>query len=161
MRELNELISKEETDMNRELLKRYFTFQMPTAMLQAVYATNDKKVNNELVSLIKSRLSDLKNEIEKMSENEIKIEKPYEAVDTVEKILEFNRQNQEGQGLKISKIKGLKPNQMLNRLPISLAQLKAENSSEKRKNEITQLLHSLHRSKKLTKTISNNLMNTI
>ena len=101
MRELNELISKEETDMNRELLKRYFTFQMPTAMLQAVYATNDKKVNNELVSLIKSRLSDLKNEIEKMSENEIKIEKPYEAADTVEKILEFNRQNQEGQGLKI------------------------------------------------------------
>ena len=50
---------------------------------------------------------------------------------------------------------------MLNRLPISLAQLKAGNNSEKRKNEITQLLHSLHRSKKLTKTISNNLMNTI
>ena len=101
VRELNELISKEETGMNRELLKIYFTFQMPTAMLKAVYATNDKKINNELVSVIKSRLSDLINKIEKMSEDEIKIEKPYEVVDTVEKILEFNRQNQEGQGLKI------------------------------------------------------------
>ena len=46
-----------------------------------------------------------------------------------EDILEFNRQ-QQGQGLKI-----LTPNQMLNRLPISLAQLKAGNNSEKLKNE--------------------------
>ena len=42
---------------------------------------------------------------------------------------------------------------MLSRLPISLAQLKAENNSEKLKNEIRQLLYSLHRSKKLTKSI--------
>ena len=40
---------------------------------------------------------------------------------------------------------------MLSRLPISLAQLKAGNNSEKLKNEIRQLLHSLYRSKKLTK----------
>ena len=106
--------------------------------------------------MIKSGLSDLKNEIEIMSEDEIKIEKPYEMVDIVEKIYEFNRQNQEGQGLKI-----LTPNQMLSRLPISLAQLKAGNNSEKLKNEIRQLLYSLYRSKKLTKTIYNNLINTI
>ena len=43
-----------------------------------------------LVSLIKSGLSDLKNEIKKMSEDETKIEKPYKIVDIVEKILEFN-----------------------------------------------------------------------
>ena len=42
---------------------------------------------------------------------------------------------------------------MLSRLPISLAQLKAGNNSEKLKNEIRQLLHFLHRSKKLTKQI--------
>ena len=53
------------------------------------------------------------------------------------------------------------PNQMYSRLPISLAQLKAENNSEKLKNEIRQLLYSLYRSKKLTKTIYNNLINTI
>ena len=39
---------------------------------------------------------------------------------------------------------------MLSRSPISLAQLNAGNNSEKRKNEIRQLLHSLYRSKKLT-----------
>ena len=52
------------------------------------------------------------------------------------------------------------PTQMFSILPISLAQLKAENNSEKRKNEIRQLLHSLYVSKKLTKAIYNNI-NTI
>ena len=48
----------------------------------------------------------------------------------------------------------------LNRLPISLAQLKAGNKSEKLKNEIRQLLYFLYWSKELTKTIYNNLINT-
>ena len=42
---------------------------------------------------------------------------------------------------------------MLSRLPISLAQLKAGNDSENLKNEISQLLYSLYRSKKLTKQL--------
>ena len=42
---------------------------------------------------------------------------------------------------------------MLSRLPITLAQLKAGNSSEKLNNEMRQLLHSLYRSKKLTKQL--------
>ena len=46
---------------------------------------------------------------------------------------------------------------MLSRLPISLAQLKAENNSEKLKNEIGQLLYSLYRSKKLTKQLYKSL----
>ena len=50
---------------------------------------------------------------------------------------------------------------MFSRLPISLAQLKAENNSQKLKIEIKQLLYSLYRSKKLSKTICNSLMNTI
>ena len=90
--ELNELITKKETGINRELFKNYFKFQMPTAMLKTLYNLNDKKKNNLLVNTIKSSLSSLKNEIEKMSENEIKIKKPNEIVDIVEKILEFNRQ---------------------------------------------------------------------
>ena len=61
-------------------------------------------------------------------------------VNIVENILEFNRQNQKGQGFKI-----LTPEQMLSRLPISFAQLKAGNNSEKLKNEIKQLLYSLYR----------------
>ena len=66
------------------------------------------------------------------------------------------RRNQQGKGLKI-----LTPNQMLSRLPISLAQLKARNDSEKLKNEIRQLLYSLYRQKKLTKQIYNSLIDII
>ena len=50
---------------------------------------------------------------------------------------------------------------MLSRLPITLAQLKAVNNSEKLKNEIRQLLHSLYRSKKLTKQLYKSLVDII
>ena len=50
---------------------------------------------------------------------------------------------------------------MLSRLPISLAQLKAGNNSEKPKSEIRQLLYSLHRSKKITKQLYNSLVDII
>ena len=105
--------------------------------------------------MINSGLRDLKEEIEKMSEQEKETKNPNEIVNIVEKILEFNRQ-QSGQGLKI-----LTPDQMLNRLPISLAQLNAGNNSEKLKNEIRQLLYSLYRSKKLTKNIYKSLLDII
>ena len=52
--------------------------------------------------------------------------------------------NKQGKGLEI-----LTPNQMLSRLPISLAQLKEGNNSEELKNEISQLLYSLYQSKNL------------
>ena len=55
----------------------------------------------------------------------------------------------------------LTPNQMLSRLPITLAQLKAGNSSEKFKNEIRQLLYSLCRLKKLTKQLYKILIDII
>ena len=64
--------------------------------------------------------------------------------------------NQQGKGLKI-----LTPNQMLSRLPISLAQLKAGNNSQKLKNEIRQILYSLYRSKKLTKNVYKSLVDII
>ena len=66
-----------------------------------------------------------------------KIEKPYKILKIVEKILNFNDKilKKSGGGLKI-----LAPDQMLSRLPITLAQLKAGNNSEKLKNEIRRLL---------------------
>ena len=118
--------------------------------------TKDKEKNNELVKVIICGLKDLKEKIKKMSEAEIKIKDPESIVEFVEKILEFNEQNQQGKGLKI-----LTPNQMLSRLPISLAQLQAGNNSEKLKNEIRQLLYSLYRSKNMTKQVYNNLINYI
>ena len=78
------------------------------------------------------------------------IEKPDKVLEIVKEILDFNEeiQKQRGRGLRI-----LTPNQMLSRLPILLAQLKAGNSSEKLKNEIRQILHSLYRSEKITKNV--------
>ena len=125
-------------------------------MLKSVYKTNDKKKNSKSVNIIKSGLTYFKNEFEHMNEEEKEIEKSNEIIDIVEKILEFNKQNQQGQGLKI-----LTLNQMLSRLPITLAQLKAGKNSQKLINEIRQLLYSLYRSKKLTKTIYNHLINAI
>ena len=63
---------------------------------------------------------------------------------------------QEGTGLKT-----LTPNQMLKRLPIALAQIKAGNNSESLLNEIRQIVYSLHRSKEITKKVSNNIINSI
>ena len=93
-------------------------------MLKAVYNTINRRKNKVLlVNAIKNGLSDLKNEIKEMFDHETKIQKPYKIVSNAERILEFNRQNKEAQRLKI-----LAPAQMLRRLSISLAQLKAGNN---------------------------------
>ena len=63
---------------------------------------------------------------------------------------------QEGTGLEI-----LTPNQMLKRLPITLAQIKAGNNSESLLNEIRQIVSSLYRSKEITKKVHNNIINSI
>ena len=60
--ELDELIIKEE-DINGELFKNHFKFQMSSAMIKALYNLNDREKNNLLVNTVKSELSDLKNEI--------------------------------------------------------------------------------------------------
>ena len=125
-------------------------------MLKYLYQTNDKKKNHELMNMINSGIEDLKKEIEEMSEEEKENEKPDKIVEVVREIIKFNKQNQEGKGIKI-----LTPNQMLSRLPISLAQLQAGNNSEKLKNEIRQLLYSLYRSKNMTKQVYINLIKPI
>ena len=63
---------------------------------------------------------------------------------------------QEGTGLKI-----LTPNQMLKRLPIALAQIKAGNNSESLLNEIRKIVYSLYRSKEITKKVYNNIIKSI
>ena len=135
------------------MFKDYFNFIVPSALAKQLYETKSKKKqNNELVEEVKKRWSNLKDEFEKMSEDEKEIEQPDRILKIVKEILEFNRQ-QQGQGLKI-----LTPNQMLSRLPVTLAQLKAGNNSEKLKNEIRQSLYFLYRSKKLTKSIYKSLL---
>ena len=151
----NEQIIKEEKDINTELFKKHFNFQRPSDMLKSLYKVNTNQ-NNELVNVINSGLKDLKEEIKEMPEEERETEKPDNIVKLVEEILSFNKQKQQGEGVKI-----LTPSQMLSRLPISLAQLQAGNNSEKLKNEIRQLLYSLYRSKNMTKQVYNNLIKPI
>ena len=64
--------------------------------------------------------------------------------------------SKKGEGLKI-----LTNKQMLNRLPILLAQMQAGNNSKSLKNEVRQILYLLYRSKVLTKTVYNNLIKSI
>ena len=71
-------------------------------------------------------------------------------------IFQVSKESQEGKGLKI-----LTPNQMLKRLPIVLAQVKAGNNSESLLNEIRQTVYSLYRSKEITKKVYNSIINSI
>ena len=86
-------------------------------------------------------------------DNAIKFYEDYSSM-----ILEARKlsRKQEGEGLKI-----LTPNQMLKRLPIALAQIKAGNTSERLLNEIRQIVYYLYRSKKITKMLYNNIINSI
>ena len=67
------------------------------------------------------------------------------------------KQNEtKGTGLKI-----LTSKQMLQRLPIALAQVKAGNNSESLLNEIRQIVYSLYQSKQITKKVYNNIIKSI
>ena len=149
-------IGFKEKNLNSELVKKYFsTYDLGDVLKNFKKSKINSERNEIQIRTIKNGLRDLKEEITNMSEEEKKIEKPNEIVDIVESILEFNRR-QQGHGLKI-----LTPNQMLSRLPISLAQLNAGNNSGTLNSEIRQLLYSLYRSKRLTKQLYKSLINII
>ena len=64
--------------------------------------------------------------------------------------------NTSDKGLKI-----LAPKQMLQRLPIALAQVKEGNNSQNLLNEIRQIVYSLYQSNKITKKVYNNIINSL
>ena len=68
----------------------------------------------------------------------------------------YKSKQTKGKGLKI-----LTPKQMLQRLPIALAQVKAGNNSESLLNEIRQIVYSLYRSKQITKRVYNHIIESI
>ena len=72
------------------------------------------------------------------------------------KMSEAKTKATKGTGLKI-----LTPKQMLQRLPVVLAQVKASNNSESLLNEIRQIVYSLYQSKKITKKVYNNIVKSI
>ena len=68
-----------------------------------------------------------------------------------------SKQNEtEGKRLKI-----LTSKQMLQRLPIALAQVKTGNNSENLLNEVTQIVYALYQSKQITKKVYNNIIKSI
>ena len=123
----------------------YIVNDVEAIVNRPIITRNQKKIV-EIMSLLKEILEPKSNE-QLDTRNMPELESEESAAE---------RKNQQGQGLKI-----LTPDQMLSRLPITLAQLKAGNNSQKLINEIRQLLYSLYHSKKLTKTIYNHLINTI
>ena len=92
-------------------------------------------------------------EVEKKSDEE---SDENEDIDTTDMPDLESEESLKGKGLRI-----LTPNQMLSRLPITLAQLKAGDNFEQLKNEISQLLYSLYRSKRLAKQLYKTLIDII
>ena len=102
--------------------------------------TQDNRWKKWRSSIFNKKILDkIKIIIKNVSKNKpLKIKRMEKIINIVQKILEVNREEQSGGGLKI-----LTPNQMLSRFPITLAQLKAGNNSGKFKNEMRQILYSL------------------
>ena len=74
----------------------------------------------------------------------------------LELYLKLNAKQKYGEGLKI-----LSPKQILQRLPIALAQVKAGNTSKNLLNKIRQIIYSLYREKGSTKKVYNKIINSI
>ena len=140
--DLDELLLDTDKYLDPDLIEKYFFNKSLKKLFEFLKHKKGALYNKTKITLIKSRLRDLKNDIKNMSENEVKSRNLDLLAGLVEKILDTNkplnmpeleteesaekRRNQQGQGSKI-----LTPQQMLCRLPISLAQLKAENNSRK------------------------------
>ena len=142
--------------IDKELFKQYFDYESLNEVLEDLYTKDDTPPKKTTADMIRNKLSNFRRNVIRMTPDEIAAKRPFKIMNTAARILDLNKQNQKGKGLKILTLQ-----QMLNRLPISLVQLKAGNNSEKLKNEIRQLLYSLYRSKKLSKTIYNHLFNAI
>ena len=100
------------------MFKKHFDYSTPVDLTKKLLGIKDANKNSKYVEKIKNRWNNLKDEIKEMSKEEIKIEKPNEMLKIIDNIIDFNKevQKQQGSGLKI-----LTPNQMLSRLPITLA----------------------------------------
>ena len=93
--EFNRLIVRKKQKIKRKLFQKDFFLKTLSQLLKALYNINDGKENNILVNTVRSALSDLKDNIETMTETVKRSEELDKTVDIVEKILEFNKQNQD------------------------------------------------------------------
>ena len=132
----------------RELKNRYYNIANDVeAIVDKASITRSQNKIVKILSLLKEIPKSKKSDEEPNTTDMPELESEESAAE---------RRNKLGEGLKI-----LTPDEMLSRLPITLAHLKAGNNSEKLKNEIRQLLYSLYRSKKLTKQLYKSLVDII
>ena len=136
IRELNTAAAKEITDVYNEE-KRIFT--VPKDPVDTDTGTDSTNSESGKLDAAQRGISDTD------------IEEP----PPLETEQEAAQRQQARKGLTI-----MTPKQMITRLPILLAQLKADNNSQKLKNEIRQITYSLYSSKNLSKTVYSNLINT-
>ena len=134
---LNKTIN-EEKNINEQIFRNYLLYQTPSYLTKVLYDRDEIK-NNEIIKNINNGMIELRNSIN--SKEILENENPEKVVNIVEKIIDFNK-TQKSKGLKI-----LTPKQMLQRLPIAFAQVKAGNTSENLLNEIRQIIYSLYREK--------------
>ena len=126
----------------------YFKLILGIKMVKDLFQANQSR-NEKMESWVNNLLSDFKND------EKIKlIKNPNKIIGIVEKILDLNQEKR--RGLKI-----LTPMQMLQTLPVALAQVKAGNASENLLNEIYQIIQSLCRAEEISKIVHNSIMNSI
>ena len=134
--------------INNDFPKRYHKDRDSTELLSIQHFLDD--INNEDITNKDDARKEFKN-----FKNDVKSDELKDIVKELERSV-FGYEELSGSGLKI-----LTNKQMLNHLPILLAQIQAGNNSSKLKNEARQILYSLYRSKELTKTVYNNLIKAI
>ena len=136
-----DIVNKKKENISNELFSHYFKYSSPKNMMSKLSNSRDE-INKNRVNSINEKLTKIKNIVKTVPKDKVfKTEENAKIIDIVERI-ELNSENKLGLGLKL-----LAPTQMLSRLAISLAQLKAVNNDEKLKSKIRQILYSLYRSK--------------
>ena len=119
-------------------------------LLSYIYDFTKKKKNQGILNKKKIK-SDVSNSVSALVKGREMVLTAFKSA-----IFQVSKESQEGKGLKI-----LTPNQMLKRLPIVLAKVKAGNNSESLLNEIRQIVYSFYRSKEINKKVYNNIINSI
>ena len=140
-------LKKSKKNIGINLFEEVFGYDTTNKMLRTLHSLKRVDSYNQEAFSIENMVVRLGDRIQRMPEGPEKNEGK-KILKIVSTILDFNlnERKQRGLGFNISA-----PNQMLSRLSISAAQLKAGNNSEKFENEISQLLYSLYRSKSLQK----------
>ena len=134
--------------INNDVTNRYRKDKNSTELLSIQDFLDD--INNDYIENKDDAREKFKN-----LKNDVKSDELKDIVKELERAI-FGNEELSGSGLKI-----LTNKQMLNCLPILLAQIQAGNNLNKLKNEARQIVYSLYRSKLLTKTVYNNLIKAI